>query len=797
MKNNISFLKKFFTHPCFLFLSLLGLETFLIVYLALCHRIVLHDTFFRFAMQYYFLNNYIVSGEIPQWIPFLTQGTTASWWYIIQGTPDIFTNVLFLTKKLLLNSNFIDIFYLSMLFNKLFLAVGTWLLCKKYYYSNITCFFVSASVLATSIWTSQVYFNFLIYYSLPIIIYLLHKFIDHGKWKYCFLAFNFFFVQLIGSASYYIPTTTFVIFIYFFFYWICNQTETNNSLKKIQYKSGFFLFLISLLFFSYLTYYLLKTSFDINLFYNSPGRSIDGSVYTDVFSNILEHYSAFRWSELLTGVTPNRELGLYIGIFGVPMLLYCLLNNLNRKSLPILFVIIILFLYSVGTIVSKVIFYSWPLMKYARHFFLISGVTKVFLCFFAGFGFDAFIKDLSREKTSYEKNNYTIIFINIFLLTSAIGFFVLSQNPNLIISFSKLLNMHAPTKDPKVLNAFSIMIRFSSLKIFGTFLVFAFLLFTKKQDLRKGILPVIIILHIVDLYSYSFYEHKNKTTQLSPDQYSSLEFKSLPFNLRRNKKLWHEVKNAEILNTDLIRKSAHYWTINAFFFNDHIDTSLRTDFWQISLNEFINAYRGEPLDNGLKKSHGSGNNKLIFPTEHKAARLFSAIDANKIQFFSRAYFIQNKNVLAEKMRSPLYNGNILFVSNDTTEKNTASEISLLHSDQDLSLSQRLDIPFKTIRFDSNNLVIELNNTLQKNIWLFYSDAWHPRWKAFVNKNPSTIYKANLGYKALLLKPGNNLVEFKFFSKFLAGIFFIFSLNSLFWICFILRETGNICRDKPL
>jgi len=95
------------------------------------------------------------------------------------------------------------------------------------------------------------------------------------------------------------------------------------------------------------------------------------------------------------------------------------------------------------------------------------------------------------------------------------------------------------------------------------------------------------------------------------------------------------------------------------------------------------------------------------------------------------------------------------------------------------------------------LTIELNNTLKKNIWLFYSDAWHPGWKAFVNKDLVNIYKANLGYKAILLKPGNNLIEFRFYSKFLAAIFLLFSLNSLFWIGFILRETRKICADKTL
>ena len=299
------------------------------------------------------------------------------------------------------------------------------------------------------------------------------------------------------------------------------------------------------------------------------------------------------------------------------------------------------------------------------------------------------------------------------------------------------------------------------------------------------------------MYSYSFYENKTKTAQLSQNQYSSVRFKKLPFHLRRDRELWYESKNSEILNTALIKKSAHYWTINAFLFNDHLETSLRTDFWQKSIDEFMRAYWGQALDDVSQKLHGLVNRKLIFPTKHKAARLFSALDADKIQFFSNVHYEQDKNVLAEKMRSSAYDGNILFVSNTHSKRNTASNTATSLSDKELSLNERLDIPFNIMRFDSNNLVIQLNNTLQNNIWLFYSDAWHPEWKAFVNEEPTPIYKANLGYKAISLKPGNNLIQFRFYSIFLAGIFFLFSLNSLFWIGFILWETKNICFNKPL
>src|SRR5262245_41463766 len=40
-----------------------------------------HDTFQYFSMQYCLLNNRITAGEVPQWMPYMSQGTVSNWWY--------------------------------------------------------------------------------------------------------------------------------------------------------------------------------------------------------------------------------------------------------------------------------------------------------------------------------------------------------------------------------------------------------------------------------------------------------------------------------------------------------------------------------------------------------------------------------------------------------------------------------------------------------------------------------------------------------------------------------------------
>jgi len=181
MKSHQASTRSVLTHPCFLFLSVVLFEIVITLLLISGRRLVIHDTFFRFAMQYYFLNNAVMTGEVPQWIPYLTQGTTAGWWHAVQGVNDILTSALFLSGKALINVDFLNIFFVSMFFNKLVLLTGTWLLSTRYFSSNLTRFFVAVSVTASSVWYSQVYFELLIFYSLPLLIYLFHSFLDTAR----------------------------------------------------------------------------------------------------------------------------------------------------------------------------------------------------------------------------------------------------------------------------------------------------------------------------------------------------------------------------------------------------------------------------------------------------------------------------------------------------------------------------------------------------------------------------------------------------------------------------------------
>ena len=98
--------------PGLLFLILITLELLNLIVLIAGKRMVAgHDAFHHFALQYFFLNDVAVNNEVPLWIPYMSYGTTATWWYTIQGVCGIFPNTLFLLGNFIKNIHFLNIFY--------------------------------------------------------------------------------------------------------------------------------------------------------------------------------------------------------------------------------------------------------------------------------------------------------------------------------------------------------------------------------------------------------------------------------------------------------------------------------------------------------------------------------------------------------------------------------------------------------------------------------------------------------------------------------------------------------------
>jgi hypothetical protein len=61
----------------------------------------------------------------------------------------------------------------------------------------------------------------------------------------------------------------------------------------------------------------------------------------------------------------------------------------------------------------------------------------------------------------------------------------------------------------------------------------------------------------------------------------------------------------------------------------------------------------------------------------------------------------------------------------------------------------------------------------------------------VNGKNALVFRANVAYKAVVLAPGENQVEFRFGSRLFAQLTFLIALNSLFWLCWTARTIWQV------
>lgn len=145
--------------PARLFALIVCIELSFHLWLIVAHRIpVGHEGLTYFLSQYFFLNNAVFSGQIPQWIPYMGHGTVSSLWFACQAS--LGQNLMFPLASLLKSVPFNIIFDVNIFIDHLLLIVGAWLLSGKYYRFALTRFFVVLSLSGSMIWATQIWFNF-------------------------------------------------------------------------------------------------------------------------------------------------------------------------------------------------------------------------------------------------------------------------------------------------------------------------------------------------------------------------------------------------------------------------------------------------------------------------------------------------------------------------------------------------------------------------------------------------------------------------------------------------------------
>jgi len=790
-----------------LFLLLLAPELLLTLYLIFERRMIGgHDGFQYCTLQYYFLNNAVLYGDVPQWIPFLTHGTVAAPWYFIQA--GFLQNALLLFAPLLKNVHFLTLFDLGILIDSLLLLAGTWLLARRFFPSPLTAFFISVSVMGSAIWPAQVWWNFHLFYALPLILHFLHVFLEKGEWRYFSLAGSLAAAQAAGNLPYYLPLLTLVLFHYFLFYFLLNRKEIQAHLARLKFGLPFAASLLLTLTL-FLTVFVLLKSGTGELVYSliDSGRSASGINTLHTFMNYGGRMNLSEWLELFLRVSPDLDYGLYAGLGTLPFILWGALNT-RRENAHWILTVLTMGLFVSGTFIAAFFYYAWPMMKYYRHLALAAPLLRFFLCFLAGIGFEALLQNRAGAKKPLSL--ILAALIAVLMLGIAAGLRYASLNPAALIPLLKNMGpanllKFLPLIENSALLASRLKIAAGLAFLFAALFAPAALLPGLKKT-RGLILLALLALHFADLYEYKFFEISQKTVRLTEDQYQATYFRKFPYLVRRI--LNDEgTSNRKAVFKNFPAYGATYWANQAFLFQDRIWSDLRTDTWLRPVDLFMRAYwhqNAGDLNAPPPGLHVYFSRETVPGSPHPAAAKITGFSDDKIRFFSGVYSVAEADSGSETdwisslMINPKYSGNMIFVS--PPENRPGPDLKIPHwtLQAPLELDRSIPLRYQVVDFDSNRLEVAVSVPQGlESAWMFYSDAWHPFWKATVNGQPAPVLKANLAYKAVPLQPGPNLVRFRFHSGLLSFLQFILGMNSLFWVSAILLLAARLVRERSL
>jgi hypothetical protein len=795
--------------PRLAFLALVAIELAHMAAAILQHRVpATHDGFQYFTVQYFFLNNAIQGGGVAQWIPYMSQGTVAAVWYAVQGS--FLQNALIPAGPLLRDVDLLTIFHLGMFVDEMILLAGTWLLARRFFGPATVCF-IAVSVVGSCVWLDQPYWNFRLYYALPMVIELGHRFIETGRWRWFFLAANLLALQVIGNLPYFIPVASFAVFIYFAGFAAFHHQQITERIRTLRPNGPAVAAILSSAA-SFAVVYACLVIGTSDLVTYSAGRSPDGSTTLNGFLTYGGEAGLQQWLDLLLNVSPSLDMTLYGGILLLPLALAGLFA-VDRRRAHFVVLATVMLLFTLGTLVAIAAFTVWPGMRFFRHIALVSPFVKVLVVFVAGIGFER-IFDVRPERALDSARARALVRAAglgaaIVLLGGASLAVNLARSPGTQLLYmdpdpaiDRPDHMYEPALVARRLHASA------ALAIAGAVVVGAAGFAPRR--LRVVLLAIVLGFVGYDVYRFKFNHLVTRSDAVPPTARIVVRPAPMTFPRRRDPEVRAALLTSGRLRSTLtfhhtlrrslqgeVTRGTQYWTNHAFLFTDEAGSSFRMDSWLRPIDQLMKMYWGAPLEDASALPPEIDLGHMRFPVDRPGAGEVAGVTADKIRFFASAYAVGSPADLVPLMTDGSYAGNVLFVlplegplASNFPQDNDPQRAARWASERPLSADESRPLQYQVTRFDANTLTMKVNNPGKAASWMYYADAWHPSWKASVNGRMVPVYRANMAYKAIPIEGGENLVEFRFGSRLFSVLSAIVSLNAAFWLAAVGVIGGN-------
>jgi hypothetical protein len=576
------------------------------------------------------------------------------------------------------------------------------------------------------------------YYLLPLILYFMVRFFREYRLNYLLLSMVVFIIYLSGISAYVIVIPFLTVSLIFMVLFIGSLRNWRKfvEVSSLELLSSFLLVILLVVMLG--AYYSYISSMMDHAVALTKGR--DAAALTAKLESFLydgprigyEKFEALMWPKELTDSLPGFSLDntLYMGLMTLPFLFYAILAVPFTEKRLLFFSlfssVVVLGLLSLGdkTFVAEALYNYFPMMKFYRHIGFVTTSYKFLLPLLAGFGLDRFLSGLSTED---KRRPVMALVLAQILLAALLVMECISE-----VKVTKYLLGGLPEN--------AVIAYFITIIVVLT----AVVVVTRRYSPSTQFIVFLITCVFISGISYrgNLVLHVRGKSKLAT--FSEEAVAVSPYNFQPIRTTLPRSQRPSIAHSYFNRVGAYYLTdynylqwdacipsFRADVLNKHVERliTLRKGFRWVGFMLFSqNLYK----DSSFLKVIGCSEPKLRLVRDV----VFADDDAKAENLIVKGHDMGDVPVL-------------LGVADATRQAWEGYE-----SERELG-------EVNITNYSPNRLLFEAIVTETRGAWLYYADAWHPGWKAFVNGEPVPIARANIAFKAIKLPPGKSSINLVF------------------------------------
>ena len=749
-----------------------------------------HDTLQTLLGYFIFYNHFFTTGEIPHWLPYGTFGAQSSYWLQAYISPSGY--LVGLIGYVFRITNVVLLFKINLLFDLLILSTGTYWLARHLYKDRFVVLFVCVVTILSTCYFFQIWWNFRIYYILPLVILCIFKFIDNKSAIYFWIAASIGLCSLIGNMLYFAVVWVFAIFIM-----LSVLTWQNKKMWKPLFTCSFSSLLFGVLTISCVIFYIIFIieSFEhVGQFgvYRDPSTGfVSIERYLTYGGRIGSHVSQYLSTLILgwpafTNWSHHPDNTLFAGTIVFFLAAYCFTCLSSKDSKAFTFPMIGIFLISCSGTIAAYMYFLGP-FRYLRHLGLLGSLLKFFMIFSAGFALKYFISNI-KLKHIWLGLIFLIILNELLLANRQMQLVAMLDNTNScdnsIQCFFQILK--------KIFTGFPdwgiVEVRISIYFIFG--LLFYFFKATRKPNIAKILIITAVVTEL--LWFQRYIVNRIESGNIVKEGYSYSTWLLHNKNRGQSSDKLLQQKLFNVIGTTYNEERSRVPTgVRTNKILAHINQSFSRGFSADILYGFAGAdivkikqkQRGNPILRGYPNVQQRNTNvQFLLNTGKTDDEMLNILGftSPKIRLVPNAIIVKTIKEADNAINSDLLHSNAVVILDQDTG---SSNFTQFHQRNTIdTICGHVNVK----KFNYNEIIIDAINCTDKDIWLVYSDAYHPGWKATINDDLTKIYQAYIGFKAILLPPGESTVRMYFYQNRLAySQYFIAITGILFSIVFIL------------